>query len=120
MVVSIEPPKTELGKFSGSQMYRDQLSRQTETRKDFINQAPPAVFGKGSETVYDEPVRSAKQLQAQDFTTNIPPEALEGVLWQLKFGLSFQTDIVPEPYSLNIYETGGKFAKQRIPFEERT
>jgi hypothetical protein len=60
------------------------VMRQVDLLKAFVDQAPPAVFGKGSEELYDEKVRHGRQLAADAFSTNMDPEALRGVLRQIQ------------------------------------
>jgi hypothetical protein len=77
--------------------------------KDFIGEAKPALFGKGTETLHDPSVRNGWQLAASDFSINIGPEELGAVVEEVQQGLGLGTGIVAELYSLNIYEEGGHF-----------
>lgn len=89
------------------------FEKQAADLKDLISVIPPATFGKGGETVLDVAVRDALQLKAEKFELNIPQDALDTILFDIKASLDLQTDIVAEPYSLNVYQKGGKFLKHK-------
>lgn len=74
---------------------------------------PPAAFGKGGETVYDASVRDALQLKAERYELSIPQGTIDGVLRTIVRGMDLQTDVVAEPYSLNVYRKGGKFVRHK-------
>ena len=38
---------------------------------------------------------------------------MDQILNEVKKGMNLQTDIIAEPYSLNVYQVGGKFAKHK-------
>jgi len=78
-----------------------------------LEKIPQAPFGKGGETVYDASVRDALQVKAQEYELSIPQDKLDMMLTQIKIDLDLETDIVAEPYSINIYQKGGKFAKHK-------
>lgn len=78
-----------------------------------IKVIPPAAFGKGGETVYDASIRDALQLKAERYDLSIPQETIDDILQKIMIGMDLQTDIIAEPYSLNIYQKGGKFVKHK-------
>ena len=85
------------------------LSQQVDDIRGLTNQMPQAAFGHGKETKHDAAVRNALQLNADEFTTNIPSCILNQITESIKHNLSLQTDIALEPYSLNVYQEGGHF-----------
>lgn len=89
------------------------FEQQAADLKDLISAIPPATFGKGGETVLDATVRDALQLKAKKFELDIPQDSLDSILENIKGSLNLQTDIVAEPYSLNVYQKGGKFLKHK-------
>lgn len=89
------------------------LRRQVESLSELTDRLPKAAFGHGSETKIDPSVRDARQLKATEFDVNIPSEALEQIKSEIKSGLLLETDIALEPYSLNVYEKGGRFLKHK-------
>ena len=75
---------------------------------------PQACFGKGQESLVDPSVRSAFQLGAKDFSFDtVTTEQMDDILQTIKTDLRLETDLVAEPYSLNMYEKGGKFVKHK-------
>jgi len=105
--------KNENGDPWGEGRANAKLDRQAEMLKGLIEKMPKAAFGQGSETKYDPSVRDALQMKAEDFEVNIPNEKLEDIKAKIKSGLQLETDIFLEPYSLNMYEKGGRFVKHK-------
>ena len=105
--------KNENGDPWGEDRTKAKLGRQAEMLKGLIDKMPKAAFGQGSETKYDPSVRDALQMKAEDFEVSIPTEKLEDIKTKIKSGLQLETDIVLEPYSLNMYEKGGRFVKHK-------
>lgn len=113
---TIQPPPAVPegeGQPSEADAAKEMVERQVDLLKAFVEQAPPAVFGKGSEELYDEKVRHGRQLAADAFSTNIDAEALRGVLRQVQKDLGLRVGIEAEPYSVNIYEEGGLFESHK-------
>jgi predicted 2-oxoglutarate/Fe(II)-dependent dioxygenase YbiX len=77
--------------------------------KEFVGEAKPALFGKGTETLHDPSVRNGRQLAASDFSINIGPEELRKVVKKVQLGLGLVIGVEAELYALNIYEEGGHF-----------
>ena len=63
--------------------------------------------------MYDASVRDALQLKADKYELSIPQENIDNILAEIKRGMDLQTDILAEPYSLNVYRKGGKFVKHK-------
>ena len=102
------------GSFDRAEKKRAELFlQQTIELNPLIKTIPRAAFGKGGETVYDTNVRDALQLKAEDYELNIPQNRMDQILNEVKKGMNLQTDIIAEPYSLNVYQVGGKFAKHK-------
>ena len=89
------------------------LLNQEKMLKELTDKIPKATFGHGQVTKQDTSVRDALQLKAEDFETNIPDGKLEEIMSDIKKGLQLETDIILEPYSLNVYKKGGKFVKHK-------
>jgi 2OG-Fe(II) oxygenase superfamily len=92
---------------------KNMVKLQAELLRDFVESAPPAVFGKGFEEAYDKTVRDGKQWPADAFTTNIDPDLLKDVLRQIQVDLGLRVGIQAEPYSINMYEEGGLFESHK-------
>jgi hypothetical protein len=92
---------------------KELVRRQVEQLREFVEQAPTAVFGMGSEEQFDVSVRNGRQLPAADFDTNIDPSVLQSVLRIVQAELGLQVGIEAEPYSINIYEEGGLFESHK-------
>jgi hypothetical protein len=111
---TIQPPPTL---FQGNDVEvdaaKEMVKTQAELLRDFVENAPPAVFGKGFEEAYDTTIRNGKQLAADAFTTNIDPDVLRDVLRQIQTDLGLRVGIQAEPYSVNIYEAGGLFESHK-------
>lgn len=86
---------------------------QVEMLKPLTETMPQAAFGQGNKTKIDTSVRDALQLQAQDFDVDIPQDVMDKILSTVRAGLSIETDIVAERYSLNVYRENGKFLKHK-------
>lgn len=86
---------------------------QEEKLKGLIARMPPAAFGHGKETKVDEAVRDALQLQAGTFEVDMPQAVLDDILSKVRAGLSLDTEIVAECYSLNAYRKNGHFLKHK-------
>jgi hypothetical protein len=98
--VTIQPPDAPPNqKAYGGNMNKTQLEQQGDALGVLLTKTPLAVFGKGSETVYDASIRSAKQLQVESFSVNIEPDGthLKGILQRIQVALQLQTEIVAEP-----------------------
>lgn len=91
----------------------DLFEQQGADLSDLLGSMPRAPFGKGGETVYDTSIRDALQLKAEKFELSIPQDKLDGILAEIKKGLDLETDVIAEPYSLNAYQKGGKFARHK-------
>ena len=89
------------------------FAQQTADLEGLISAMPKASFGNGGETVINSNVRDALQLKADRYDLNIPQEVIDNILVEIKKDLRLQTDIIAEPYSLNAYQTGGKFLKHK-------
>ena len=108
-------PATEQPKDGyGDEARNKKLQRQVDSLEQLKSRMPQACFGKGQETLVDPSVRSAFQLGAKDFAFDtITTEQMEDILQTIKTDLRLETDLVAEPYSLNMYEKGGKFVKHK-------
>mmetsp|Transcript_5491 Transcript_5491/g.11966 ORF Transcript_5491/g.11966 Transcript_5491/m.11966 type:complete len:805 (-) Transcript_5491:127-2541(-) len=89
------------------------FERQASDLQGLISNIPRAPFGKGGETVYDTTVRDALQLKAEHFELGIPQDKIDSILKTIESRMDLQTSLVAEPYSLNVYQEGGKFAKHK-------
>jgi hypothetical protein len=92
---------------------KERVRLQVEQLRKFVEQAPPAVFGRGFEEQFDVSVRNGRQLAAADFAPNIDPTVLQNVLRTVQVELGLQVGIEAEPYSINIYEEGGLFESHK-------
>jgi hypothetical protein len=89
------------------------LQDKVKALKGLIAEVPPAVFGKGNETIFDPSVRHGRQLKAEKFRINISRQDLEGILKEVQEGLGLRTGVEAELHALNIYEEGGHFDAHR-------
>ena len=97
----------------GDKATKKKLDRQVAALKDLTDTIPQAAFGQGQETKYDKSVRDALQLKAAEFDLNIPSSEMDKILATVKTELNIKTDLIAEPYSLNVYQKGGKFVKHK-------
>ena len=89
------------------------LQRQAESLSDLTAHMPRASCGLGTETIQDANIRDALQIKADDFDVNIPQDTLESIKDNIRDGLELDTDIMLEPYGLNVYEKGGRFVQHK-------
>ncbi len=61
----------------------------------------------------DSNVRDALQLKAENFDLSLPQEKIDEILVNIQENMGLTTDIIAEPYSLNVYQKGGKFLKHK-------
>lgn len=102
------------GSFERADEKRKELfAEQAADLEGLISSIPKASFGKGGETVYDTNIRDALQLKAEKFDLSLPQEKIDEILVSIKEGMGLTTDIIAEPYSLNVYQKGGKFLKHK-------
>jgi hypothetical protein len=94
-------------------MAQKMTQRQSELLQELVAMAPKAVFGIGTEEVYDESVRHGRQIFANDLATNLDPAALRGVLRTIQRDLGIASAIEAVPYSINLYEEGGLFESHK-------
>ena len=102
------------GRYEKAEKKRVELFQQQVSDLDgLISVIPRASFGKRNETVYDTNIPDALQLKAENFEISIPQVKMDEILTEIKEQLALQTDVVAEPYSLNVYQKGGKFSKHK-------
>lgn len=57
---------------------------------------PKAAFGKGNETVYDDSIRKALQLPANQFDIDAPQEKMDTIFNEIESTLGTKTKLVAE------------------------
>lgn len=120
-IITVKPPlfSSNGHLFSGrteSWEFTDEyLQQQTDILRMLVDNAPVAPLGKGKETLVDPSVRNAKQIKCDDstFINIIPDIDLQSVLEQIQTELGLSYQVAADPYSINIYEKGGKFLKHK-------
>ncbi|KAJ3270891.1 protein translocase subunit [Terramyces sp. JEL0728] len=80
---------------------------------DLKKYASAAKFGKGSETVYDEKVRKAFDIPAQDCEIEYDKVELSILLAAVQRLAPLGKKLVAKFYKIHIYEKGGHFGKHR-------
>lgn len=111
---TISPAMEKSGDGYGNGAKSKRLYRQIESLRGLLEDIPKACFGAGSETKCDPSIRDALQLPTNGFTfDSILPAKMDDIKATIVKDLALETDVVLEPYSLNVYQKGGKFVKHK-------
>lgn len=80
--------------------------------KKLARHCPPAPFGVGGQTMYDNRVRQGRQLLARDQAFQVEGIPLAAILEDVRATLCPSDRLPPhaELYALNVYQAGGRFA----------
>jgi len=90
--------------------------KDAEWAKKLLSKCPPAKFGHGNKTVYNQEVRKALQLKAEEFELlNFTLEQDTGILQtiQKKLVPNDPDELKATLYGLNVYESSGHFKQHK-------